>query len=133
MVKQKIVIKVSMPTEKSRAKAMTLVSGASGVISMGVTGGDKDHLEVIGEDVDAVSLVSCLRKKFGHVEILLVEEVKDKKPEEKKKEDKKDDKKAEEKKPSCPGYPYYCDCHPIRPPTMMVVREDDPASSCSIM
>ncbi|KAK3144515.1 hypothetical protein QOZ80_4AG0314120 [Eleusine coracana subsp. coracana] len=129
MVKQKIVIKVSMPSEKSRAKVMTLVSGASGVISMGVTGGDKDRLEVIGEDVDAVSLVSCLRKKFGHVKMLLVEEVKDKKPEEKKKEDKK----AEEKKTCCPGYPYYCYCHPITPPPMMVVREDDPASSCSIM
>ncbi|KAF8703402.1 hypothetical protein HU200_032205 [Digitaria exilis] len=57
----------------------------AGVSSMGVTGGDKDQLEVIGVDVDTVCLVKCLRKKLGHADILKVEEVKDKKAEEKKK------------------------------------------------
>nr|CAB3487336.1 unnamed protein product [Digitaria exilis] len=82
---QKIVIKVSMSSEKSRSKAMELVAKADGVSSMGVTGGDKDQLEVIGVDVDTVCLVKCLRKKLGHADILKVEEVKDKKAEEKKK------------------------------------------------
>lgn len=52
---------------------------------MGVTGAGKDELEVIGDGVDTVVLVKCLRKKLGHADILKVEEVKDKKAEEKKK------------------------------------------------
>jgi hypothetical protein len=52
---------------------------------MGVTGDGKDQLEVVGDGVDTVCLVKCLRKKLGHADILKVEEVKDKKPEEKKK------------------------------------------------
>lgn len=95
----------------------------AGVISAAITGDAKDRLEVVGDGVDSVRLVNCLRKKIGHAEIVQVEEVK----EDKKKEDKK-----EEKKPCCPGYPYYCYCHctPIRPPPI-VVCEDDPI--CSIM
>ncbi|CAN6268181.1 unnamed protein product [Urochloa humidicola] len=91
MTKQKIVIKVSMSSEKSRSKAMALVARADGVSSMGVTGDGKDQLEVVGDGVDTVCLVQCLRKKIGHAEILKVEEVKpaDKKPEEKKPEEKK--------------------------------------------
>nr|CAB3484810.1 unnamed protein product [Digitaria exilis] len=88
-MKQKIVIKVSMSSEKSRSKAMELVAKADGVSSMGVTGGDKDQLEVVGVDVDTVCLVKCLRKKLGHADILKVEEVKDKKAEEKKPEEPK--------------------------------------------
>ncbi|TVU15652.1 hypothetical protein EJB05_39184 [Eragrostis curvula] len=84
-MKQKIVIQVSMPCEKSRSKAMELVARANGVSSVGVTGDSKDRLEVVGDGVDSVCLVSCLRKKIGHASILQVEEVKDKKPEEKKK------------------------------------------------
>ncbi|TVU15660.1 hypothetical protein EJB05_39210 [Eragrostis curvula] len=131
MVKKKIVIKVNMPSDESRAKAMGLVSGVSGVISVSIIGDGKDRLEVVGEGVDAVSLACCLRgkKKFGHVEILLVEDVKDKKKEEeekKKKEEAAKKKRAEEC--SCPGYPCYC--HP-RPPPYFVCEE--PATSCSIL
>ena len=55
---------------------------------MGVTGAGRDQLEVVGDGVDTVGLVQCLRKKIGHAEILKVEEVKpaEKKPEEKKPE-----------------------------------------------
>ena len=56
---------------------------------MGVTGDGRDQLEVVGDGVDTVGLVQCLRKKIGHAEILKVEEVKDKKPEEKKPEEPK--------------------------------------------
>ncbi|KAK3142340.1 hypothetical protein QOZ80_4BG0345290 [Eleusine coracana subsp. coracana] len=89
MTKQKIVIKLSMPCEKSRSKAMALVARADGVSSMGVIGDGKDRLEVVGDGIDTVCLVKCLRKKVGHADILQVEEVKDKKPEEKKPEEPK--------------------------------------------
>ena len=49
---------------------------------MGVTGDGRDQLEVVGDGVDTVCLVKCLRRKLGHADILKVEEVKDKKPEE---------------------------------------------------
>jgi hypothetical protein len=54
---------------------------------------------VVGVDVDTVCLVTCLRKKLGHADILQVEEVKDKKPEEKPKP----------KVVELP--PYYCPCY----------------------
>ncbi|CAD6263417.1 unnamed protein product [Miscanthus lutarioriparius] len=131
-MKQKMVIKVSMPCERSRSKAMTLAARADGVISMAITGDAREKLEVVGDGVDPVRLVSCLRRKVGHAEILQVEEVKDKKPEEEKK-------KPEETKPPQPvavypppqcypgGYHYYR--HP--PPPPMVVCEEP--SSCPIM
>jgi hypothetical protein len=46
---------------------------------MGVTGDGKDRLEVVGDDIDTVCLVKCLRKKVGHAKILQMDEVKDKK------------------------------------------------------
>ncbi|KAF8715029.1 hypothetical protein HU200_027575 [Digitaria exilis] len=68
----------------------------AGVGSVEITGDHKDRLEVVGEGVDIVCLVNCLRKKLCSTEIMVVEEVKEKKPEEKKK--------PEEPKPcTCPG------------------------------
>ncbi|XP_066346668.1 heavy metal-associated isoprenylated plant protein 16-like [Miscanthus floridulus] len=99
---QKIVIKVSMSSEKSRSKAMALVARADGVSSMGIIGDGKDRLEVVGVDVDNVCLVTCLRKKLGHADIVKVEEVKDKKPEEK----------NQPEKPKVVELPpYYCPCY----------------------
>jgi hypothetical protein len=101
---------------------------------MSMTGDLKDRLEVVGEGVDAVGLVNCLRttnfglcrrKKFGHVEILMVEEVKDKK-----KEEKKEEKKEKTPQCSCPSYPCYP--HP-GPLPMAVVCEEPSSNSCSIM
>ncbi|XP_048552961.1 heavy metal-associated isoprenylated plant protein 46-like [Triticum urartu] len=86
-MKQKIVIQLSMSCDKSRSKALTMAARAAGVTSMGITGDARDQLEVVGDGVDPVCLVSCLRKKLGHAQIIKVEEVK--KPEEKKKEDPK--------------------------------------------
>ncbi|CAL5026976.1 unnamed protein product [Urochloa decumbens] len=135
-MKQKVVVKVSMPCERSRSRAMALAARADGVISMAISGDARDKLEVIGDGVDPVCLVSCLRKKVGHAEILQVEEVKDKKPEEKEKEKKK----PEEPKPQPPvvvhpppqGYPggYYYNYHHHPPPRMVVCEEP---SSCPIM
>ncbi|KAK3142341.1 hypothetical protein QOZ80_4BG0345300 [Eleusine coracana subsp. coracana] len=129
-MKQKIVIKVSMSCEKSRAKAMGLAARADGVMSMGITGDGKDRLEVIGDDVDSVCLVSCLRKKVGHAEILQVEEVKEKKAEENKQQQQEDPKVIVHQQP------YYCytvgDYH-HQPPMPPVVVCDNERSNCSIM
>jgi hypothetical protein len=77
----------------------------AGVISMGVTGDARDRLEVVGDCVDTVCLVKCLRKKVGHATILQVEEVKEKKAEEKKKPE---EAKIEYQVPYCyPGYYYH--------------------------
>ncbi|CAM0904247.1 unnamed protein product [Alopecurus aequalis] len=131
-MKQKIVIKVSMSCEKSRSKAMSIAARTAGVTSMGITGDSRDQLEVVGDGVDPVCLVSCLRKKLGGAHIAQVEEIKDKKPEEKKPEEKK----KEDPMPVVPVYPpphyypgpgYYH--HPY--PSQMVVC-DEP-SNCSIM
>uniref|UniRef100_A0ACD5V5F5 Uncharacterized protein n=1 Tax=Avena sativa TaxID=4498 RepID=A0ACD5V5F5_AVESA len=125
-MKQKIVIRVSMSCERSRSKAMSMAARTAGVTSMGITGDARDQLEVVGDGVDSVCLVSCLRKKLGSAHIVQVEEVKDPKPEVKK----------EEPKPPVPVYPpppcypgpgYYH--HPC--PSQMVVC-DEP-SGCAIM
>jgi len=72
---------------------------------MGVTGAGRDQLEVVGDGVDTVCLVKCLRRKLGHADILKVEEVKDKKPEEKKPEEPKI---IADPPPYCyPGYYYH--------------------------
>ncbi|CAN6249000.1 unnamed protein product [Urochloa humidicola] len=135
MAKQKIVIKVAMPTAKTRAHAMALAAKQSGVSSVGITGDQKDQLEVGGEGIDVVCLVNrlredlciikCLRKKLCHAEILKVEEVK---PEQKKKPD---EKKKEEPKPcTCP--PGTCRCAGYYP-MPMVLCEEPPAGTCHIM
>ena len=72
---------------------------------MGGTGAGRDQLEVVGDGVDTVCLVKCLRRKLGHADILKVEEVKDKKPEEKKPEEPKI---IADPPPYCyPGYYYH--------------------------
>uniref|UniRef100_A0ACD5URE3 Uncharacterized protein n=1 Tax=Avena sativa TaxID=4498 RepID=A0ACD5URE3_AVESA len=115
-MKQKIVIMVSMPCDKCRAKAMELAARATGVISVAITGDYTDRLEVVGDGVDLVCLVSCLRRKVGRAVIQQVEEVKAKKP--------------EEKKPQLPPqcYPgcYHCPSVP-----QMVIYDE--SAACSIM
>ncbi|CAN6179422.1 unnamed protein product [Urochloa humidicola] len=126
-MKQKIVIQVTMPDARSRSRAMEVAAKANGVSTIGITGDHKDRLEVVGEGIDIICLVTCLRKKLCHAEILQVAEVK---PEEKKKEEKK----PEEPKPcTCPG-PCGCAggyCYPQPPP--MVLCEEPPAGACHIM
>ncbi|CAL5031554.1 unnamed protein product [Urochloa decumbens] len=120
----------------------------AGVSSVGITGEQKDRLEVIGEGIDVVCLVNrlrekvcvvskCLRKpQLCHAEILLVEEVKEKKPEEKKKPE-PEKKKPEEPKPcTCPP-PCRCAAgyyHWPLPPMMVLCEEELPAAGgCHVM
>lgn len=104
----------------------------AGVISIKITSDHTNRLEVIGDGVDLVCLVKCLRKKLGHAVILAVEELKDKKQEEKKAEAKKDEEKkshvdAHSILQCCPGcYLDHC------PPVPQVVVYDEPGA-CSIM
>ena len=125
ILQQKIVIKMTMPTAKSRARAMALAARASGVGSIGITGDLKDRLEVVGEGIDITCLVHCLRKKVcRHAEILKVEEVKDKKPEEEKK-----------KKPEPCGCPAPCLCAAAyhQTPLQVFSCEESPAFGCNIL
>ncbi|KAI5014736.1 heavy metal-associated isoprenylated plant protein 47-like [Hordeum vulgare subsp. vulgare] len=126
-MKQKIVIQLSVSCDKSRSKALTLAARAAGVTSMGITGDARDQLEVVGDGVDPVCLVCCLRKKLGHAQIIKVEEVK--KPEEKK------ETKKEDPKPAVPVYPCYYPpagyYHQYQPPHMVVC--DEQPSNCRTM
>ncbi|KAF5479113.1 hypothetical protein F2P56_005614 [Juglans regia] len=79
-MKQKIVIKVQMTSDKCRTKAMKIAATSSGVISVGIQGPDKDQLVVIGEGVDSACLTCCLRKKLCYATIVTIEEVKPEKP-----------------------------------------------------
>lgn len=49
-----------------------------GVNSVNIEGESKDRVVVIGEDVDAANLTSCMRKKVGHTELVTVVELKGK-------------------------------------------------------
>ncbi|XP_073001745.1 heavy metal-associated isoprenylated plant protein 47-like [Typha latifolia] len=98
MVKQKIVIKVSMEGGYSagylcclmklasmecttkRSKALKIVVGFSGVISASLDGEDK--IVVVGDGVDPVALTRMLRKRMHYAELISVGE-------EEKKEEKK--------------------------------------------
>ncbi|KAK1273516.1 hypothetical protein QJS04_geneDACA007828 [Acorus gramineus] len=80
MVKQKVVMKVSMNGPKSRTKALQAVVAAPGVISAALEGDDRSKVVVIGEGIDCVALAKLLRKKLDYVEIVTVsaEDEKDK-------------------------------------------------------
>ncbi|KAM4102558.1 hypothetical protein ACJW30_06G010000 [Castanea mollissima] len=73
-MKQKLVIKVQMASDKCRAKAVKIAAIADDVISIAVEGADKDQLVVIGEGVDSANLTYSLRKKLCYVTLLGVEE-----------------------------------------------------------
>ncbi|KAJ1271429.1 hypothetical protein BS78_06G128100 [Paspalum vaginatum] len=122
MAKQKTVIKVTMPGEKSRSQALGLTARAKGVTSMEITGDGKDQLEVVGDGIDIACLVKCLRKKVGYADILKIEVVEG-----------KPEKKPEEPMPSTPCPPP-CRCsdyYYYAPPPMLLCEE--PSSSCHIM
>ncbi|KAK4439655.1 Heavy metal-associated isoprenylated plant protein 41 [Sesamum alatum] len=78
-MKQKIVIKVPMHSEKAKSKAMTIAVAMEGVSSV-IVGKDNDQLEVIGEGVDSVCLAKSLRKKFCFADIVTVQQVKPPEP-----------------------------------------------------
>ncbi|KAL7087273.1 hypothetical protein ACP275_13G057700 [Erythranthe tilingii] len=75
-MKKKIVVKVSMNDDKSRTKAMQISVGISGVESAAITGQERDRVEVVGDDVDAVELTRQLRKNVAYAELVSVGEAK---------------------------------------------------------
>ncbi|XP_008794752.1 heavy metal-associated isoprenylated plant protein 16-like [Phoenix dactylifera] len=79
MVKQKIVMKVTMEDSRKRSKALRSAVGSPGVISASVDG---DKIVVEGDGIDPVALTATLRKRMGYVELVSVA-AKDEKKEEK--------------------------------------------------
>ncbi|CAL9013485.1 unnamed protein product [Prunus brigantina] len=84
-MKQKMVIKLSVHDEKSRAKAMKTAVGVDGVNSASLQQ-DKGLIEVTGDGVDVVLLTTLLRKSLKHAEVVSVNSVEEKKEEKKEKE-----------------------------------------------
>ncbi|CAN6166574.1 unnamed protein product [Urochloa humidicola] len=117
------------PCDRCRAKALKVVAKAHGLISVAIAGDEK--LEVVGDGVDPVCLVRCLRKKVCCAEILQVEEVKDKKSPEAKPQPTSPPPVILHQlpPPSCPGY---CSCHRCHSQQLMMVCEDD-RNTCAIM
>ncbi|KAJ1271430.1 hypothetical protein BS78_06G128200 [Paspalum vaginatum] len=74
-MKQRIVIQVQMNSNKSRSKALGLIASTHGVQSVAIEGRERNHLVVVGDGLDAVSLTSYLRKKVGSAQIIQVEVV----------------------------------------------------------
>ncbi|KAK0601462.1 hypothetical protein LWI29_024489 [Acer saccharum] len=111
---KKIVIKVQMPCEKCRSKAMKIAVTKDGVTKVEIQGKGRDELVVIGNEVDSVKLAQSLRKKLHYADILSVQEEKEK----------KDEKKDEFR------IPYTCYPNHMIP---QVVYDDPNPSFCSIM
>ncbi|XP_050232781.1 probable disease resistance protein At5g63020 [Mercurialis annua] len=70
--KQKVVIKVQMTCEKCRSKALKVAAACSGVEYVAIRGPEKNQIEVIGKELDAVKLAVSLRKKLGHAELISI-------------------------------------------------------------
>ncbi|KAG5254801.1 heavy metal-associated isoprenylated plant protein [Salix suchowensis] len=128
-MKQKIVMQIPMNSSKHRTKAMKIAAVANevlirssscwtGVSSVGIEGTDK--VVVIGDEVDLVKLGRCLKKEFGHVMLVSVEE--------KKKED--DKKKKEEKE--LEYWSNYC-FHRYQPPPVYEAIYTPSQPTCSIL
>ncbi|KAL6634071.1 hypothetical protein ACP70R_026742 [Stipagrostis hirtigluma subsp. patula] len=83
-MKQKIVIKVQMTSDRCRSKAMALVAATGGVDSVELAGDGRDQVVVVGDGVDSIKLTSALRRKVGPAQLVQVGDAKkkedDKKP-----------------------------------------------------
>ncbi|XP_050370917.1 heavy metal-associated isoprenylated plant protein 47-like [Argentina anserina] len=75
MVQQKIVMKGQMCSEKCRTKGLKIAAVAKGVSKVSIEA-EKDHVEVIGNGIDSMTLTMTIRKKVGHADIVSIEEVK---------------------------------------------------------
>ncbi|XP_068309581.1 heavy metal-associated isoprenylated plant protein 47-like [Pyrus communis] len=122
----KIVVKVPMHCDKCRTKALKIAAAAHGVSKVSIEGANKDHVEVIGDDVDSVCLTRSLRKKLGcSCTILKVEEVK------------KAVKTGEKPTPAPPAPSarcvQYCCTAQFRPMYCELVHEYPEPTTCSIM
>jgi hypothetical protein len=61
-------IKVVMPCDKCRSKAMVLVAATGGVESVAIAGESKDQVVVVSDRVNSVKFTSALRKKVGLID-----------------------------------------------------------------
>ncbi|KAJ0810613.1 putative heavy metal-associated isoprenylated plant protein/47 [Helianthus annuus] len=55
-MQQKIVVKVSMDSDKKTRKALKIAVSISGVVSASFVGSDKDQIAVTGDGIDSVEL-----------------------------------------------------------------------------
>ncbi|CAH8328938.1 unnamed protein product [Eruca vesicaria subsp. sativa] len=67
-------IKLSVNCDKCRRKAMEVAVNAKGVISVAIEGEFEDELVVVGDGIDAASLVDTLRKKACYAILETLEE-----------------------------------------------------------
>ncbi|XP_050370918.1 heavy metal-associated isoprenylated plant protein 47-like [Argentina anserina] len=72
---QKILVKLHVHCDKCRTKALKIAATAPGVTKVSIQGEDRDHLEVIGDGVDAVCLTRAMRKKLGSADIVIVQQM----------------------------------------------------------
>ncbi|XVF76966.1 hypothetical protein PTKIN_Ptkin14bG0002400 [Pterospermum kingtungense] len=110
-----MVLKVQMPCEKCRTKALKIAAATQGVNEVAIQGAERDRLMVIGEEIDSVKLTRSLRKKLRYATIVSVEVKKDGK-----KEDKNDEK-----------TPMVYVCHPEY--VQLADQYPYQATACSIM
>ncbi|CAF1703679.1 hypothetical protein HID58_053471 [Brassica napus] len=86
-VQQKILIRISMTDDKTRAKAMKTAVQFQGVLGAEIKGDHRNQIEVTGVEVDMICLTNTLRKKVAFAELVSVNKVEPPKtPEEKKPE-----------------------------------------------
>ncbi|XP_009793872.1 heavy metal-associated isoprenylated plant protein 16-like [Nicotiana sylvestris] len=73
-MKQKVVIKLSFNgnDQKYRSKAFKIAVSQPGVESAAMRGDGKNQLEVVGDDIDAVTLTNLLRKNLRQAELVSV-------------------------------------------------------------
>ncbi|MCD9638358.1 hypothetical protein HAX54_022258 [Datura stramonium] len=73
-MKQKVVIKLSLNgnDQKYRSKAFKIAVSQPGVESAAMQGDEKNQLEVMGDQIDAVKLTSLLRKNLGQADLVSV-------------------------------------------------------------
>ncbi|KAJ4899591.1 Heavy metal transport/detoxification superfamily protein [Raphanus sativus] len=119
-MKQKILIRVTMTDDKTRAKAMKTAAQFEG--------DHRNKIEVTGVEVNMICLTNTLRKKVAFAELVSVNKVEppkkpednkkkdDKKPDEKKPDEKKADEKKTEEKKTEEKKAEPCCCNPCYPP-----------------
>ncbi|EFH40142.1 hypothetical protein ARALYDRAFT_494881 [Arabidopsis lyrata subsp. lyrata] len=84
-MQQKILIRVTMTDDKTRAKAMTKAVQFKGVSAVEIKGDHRNQIEVTGVEVDMIPLIQKLRKKVAFAELVSVTKVEPPKKEDEKK------------------------------------------------
>ncbi|XP_039168328.1 heavy metal-associated isoprenylated plant protein 47-like [Eucalyptus grandis] len=78
MTKRKIVIKLGVQGQRYKTRALQIATTADGVESVSFLEEREEEMVVIGKGVDAVTIVSKLRKKVGKsTKLLSVEDLVD--------------------------------------------------------